>query len=261
MLPALGVCALSTSIATAASTLDVDGNLPAAADGSTTTLADGTTLTLTEYAGGPAGGLGSIYPNTSASDFDFGSSSPGVGNWGFIALEVTFGTDFGVSGDGLVSAADFELGVSSLNGSSNWYEWGFIDLEGPGGSITVADVQSYLGVSSNYTAVDPTTEIGTVLGANAANDEHNNGGAGGSSGSGPSNDVWNNTDFGLDPEEAISGFTFYYGAVTSDSRSSSPGASIANFEDAMTTQAVIPEPSSFALLALAGMSLFGIRRR
>jgi len=35
-----------------ANTLDVDGNLPAAADGSTTILMDGTTLTLTENNGG-----------------------------------------------------------------------------------------------------------------------------------------------------------------------------------------------------------------
>ena len=246
------------TIASAQATLDIDGNLPAAADGSTTTLADGTTLTLTEF----VSGLGSIFPNSSTSDFDFASSQDnGAGAYSYLVLDVTFGTDFGVSGDGLVSAQDFELGVSSLNGASNWYEFGFLDLKGTGGTITPGAVDTYLADTTNYTDSMSFVPIGTALGANVANDTLNNGGADGSSGSGPSNDTWDNTDFGLAPDTAISGFTFFYGAVTSDDRQSSPGASIGDFEDAMTLQAAaVPEPSALALL-LTATCFTGLRRR
>jgi len=254
---------LATSTAFGQATLDVDGNLPAAADGSTTTLADGTTITLTEF----DGGLGSLFPNSASADFDFATQTPaGAGEWSYLCLEVSFGTDFGVNNDGLVSAADFELGVSSLNGSSNWYEFGFLDLVGPGtsGNISNAMIEAYLNDTSNYDDPTSNTEIGTALGADVANDDLNNFDAAGNPvsavGADNGNDTWDNNDFGLAGTAAISGFKYYYGAVTSDDRSSSPGGSIGDFEDAQSV-AAIPEPGSLGLVVLCVSGLTLRRRR
>jgi len=91
--------------------------------------------------------------------------------------------------DRFLSAADFELGVSSLNGSSNGNQFGFLDLKGSGGTITASAVDSYLADTSNYTVP---ASIGLALGADVANDDHNNFDAAGAlvSGTGSTNDTW-----------------------------------------------------------------------
>lgn len=243
----------------AAITLDITDHLPAAMGG-TTTLADGTTITLTENSSGAGWTPGTSYPNGVSSDFDYSNpaTDPTNGNWHYITLTVMFGSDFGVSGDGLVSADDFNLSQSSLNGSSGWYEFGFLDLLGPASAgVTDSAIEMYLNDASNY---DNSADqgVGDSVGALAANDDINNRDASGNqmSGTGASNGngTWNNTEFGLPSTTGITGFRFYYGAAAADGVGSSPGASIGSITDSMSTQAV-PEPSSFLFLALLG--LFG----
>ena len=245
------------------------------ANGSATDAATGTTVS---YSSNDSGGALIVNSPSSTSDFGSNSATGVIGDWGYGVWDVTFGNSFGPNGNSnLISAADFSLDQSSLNGSSNWYEWGMIDLNG-GSNITTAQLEAYLNDVTNYDDIND-TNIGTALGADAANDSFNMFGpsvAGGSDddmgvfvngspdndGVDNSNTTWDNSEFGLASDAGISGFSFYYGYSLSntESQTSNPRGSIRELTDTQQAQGV-PEPSSASILALATIALCNRRRR
>lgn len=256
------------------------------ANGTATDAGTGTTVSYSGNNGVAAGftqdatNVLAIDSPDSTSDFGAGGTETReLGEWAYGCWTVNFGNAFGPNmNNNAISATDFSLDQSSLNGGSNYYEWGMMDLHTPGSStITAAVIENYLNNLTNYDDVND-TQIGTALGANAANDSLNMFGpsiaggtdddmgpfatnsATGNDGVENGNTTWDNTEFGLSPTAGITGFTFCYGLAISNTESqrSGPRASIQNLTDAMTT---VPEPGSVSLLSLGLVALLGLRRR